>query len=71
MFGEARYIGEVRGLDAVQGVQCQETCVHEGVGLLLLDAGDGGQGVNGIGHLLLEPDPNFLLGIDVDLPPGE
>ena len=71
MFGEARYVSEVRGLDAVKGFQCQKARVHEGVGLLLLDAGDGGQGVNGISHLLFKPDPNFLLGIDVDLPSGE
>ena len=38
MFGKAWYVGEVGYLDAVQGIQRQETSVHEGVGLFLFDA---------------------------------
>ena len=71
MLREARDIREVSSLDADQGIQCQQTSMDEGIGMLLLDPGYGGQCVNGSGDLFLKSDADLLLRIDVNLPPGE
>ena len=71
MIRESRNLREVSRLDTDQCIQCQQPCVDEGIGLLLLDSGNGGQRLDGSGNLFLEPDADLLLGVDVDLPPGE
>ena len=62
---------QVVRLNSVQGVEGEKTGVHDGIGLCLFDPWDRREGVDGFGHLFLEPDLDLLLGVDVDLPTSQ
>ena len=68
VFLEAGDALEVAGLDLLEVVHRVKPAGHEGVGQCLVDAGQGGQRGDGVGHLVVEGQRLDLFAIDIDLP---
>ena len=71
MFLKARDTFKIACFNLFQILNRMKTTVHQLAGEGFVDAGQGGESGDGVGHLIVEAHGLHFLGVDVDLPTGQ